>query len=138
MTRGIGVGGLQVFSTGTVSPSVVGTTYLALTDIARMKATKTNSEEGDIVTLPLHRPSGRTQGSIRISVNLCGATIQQMMYALGKSYHLILSGPSNETTVYRSLQVNRTKPSFSKYLTCSRLPVACSEELIGLNMSFRS
>jgi hypothetical protein len=71
-----------------VSPSVVGTTYLALTDIARMKATKTNSEEGDIVTLPLHRRSGRTQGSIRLSVNLAGATIQQMMYALGKSYHL--------------------------------------------------
>lgn len=96
MIRGIGVGGLQVCSTGTVSPSVVGTTYLSLTDIARMKATKTNSEEGDIVTMPLHRPSGRTQGSIRISVNLIGATIQQMMYALGKLYHLIFSLSSQQ------------------------------------------
>lgn len=73
---------VQVYSTGTVSPSVVGTSYLALADIARMKASKTNSDEGDIVTLPLHRRSGRTQGSIKISVNLTGATIQQIMYAL--------------------------------------------------------
>ncbi|XP_073389350.1 uncharacterized protein [Physcomitrium patens] len=75
---------VQVYSTGTVTPSLVGITHLALTDIARMKATKTNSEEGDIVFLPLHRPSGRTQGIISLCVNLMGATIQQMMYALDK------------------------------------------------------
>lgn len=74
-----------MYSTGTVTPSLVGITHLALTDIARMKATKTNSEEGDIVFLPLHRPSGRTQGIISLCVNLMGATIQQMMYALGKA-----------------------------------------------------
>lgn len=75
----------QVFSTGAVSPSIVGSTYLALSDIAQMKATKTNPDEHDIVTLPLLRRSGRTQGSIEVSINLTGATIQQMMYPLGQS-----------------------------------------------------
>lgn len=75
---------IQVYSAGTVSPRLVGSTHLALRDIARMKATKTNSEEGDIVALPLQRPSGRTQGIVSLCVNLTGATIQQMMYALDK------------------------------------------------------
>lgn len=103
-----------MYSTGTMRPSVVGTTYLAFRDIARMKTTKTYSEEGDVVTLPLLRRSGRTQGSIEVFVNLTGATIQQMMYALGKSLVFpLLSQHDTRTKVlteFLACSSNRVNP----------------------------
>ncbi len=64
--------GGQVFSEGRIKDNLVGTTYISLVEIARMNAMSPDPEEGNIVTLPLHRPSRRIQGYIRLWVNLSG------------------------------------------------------------------
>jgi hypothetical protein len=64
--------GGQVFSEGRIKDTLVGTTYISLVEIARMNAMSPDPEEGNIVTLPLHRPSRRIQGYIRLWVNLSG------------------------------------------------------------------
>ncbi|KAH9567121.1 hypothetical protein CY35_03G014500 [Sphagnum magellanicum] len=61
---------VQVFSEGRIKDTLVGTTYISLVEIARMNAMSPDPEEGNIVTLPLHRPSRRIQGYIRLWVNL--------------------------------------------------------------------
>jgi len=61
---------LQVFSHGRINDTLVGTTYVSLSEIARMSAMRVDPDEGNILTLPLHRPSGRIQGSISLWINL--------------------------------------------------------------------
>lgn len=65
----------QVMSQGKVRDTLIGTTYLPLAEIARMKALRVDPEECDIVSLPLHRPSGRPQGYIRLSIIVKGISI---------------------------------------------------------------
>lgn len=62
----------QVFSHGRINDTLVGTTYVSLSEIARMNAMRVDPDEGNILTLPLHRPSGRIQGSISLWINLSG------------------------------------------------------------------
>ena len=52
--------------------SLLGTAYLPLAVIARMKAMKENPEDHVLVKLQLTTPSGYVQGSINLSVSLIG------------------------------------------------------------------
>jgi hypothetical protein len=63
---------VQVFSHGRINDTLVGTTYVSLSEIARMNAMRVDPDEGNILTLPLHRPSGRIQGSISLWINVSG------------------------------------------------------------------
>lgn len=51
---------------------LLGTTYLPLTEIARIKAMKDDPEEYDTVQLQLTTPSGQVQGYINLSISLVG------------------------------------------------------------------
>lgn len=52
--------------------TLLGTAYLSLAEIARIKAVKENPEDPDIVQVQLATPSGRVQGSISLSISLIG------------------------------------------------------------------
>ena len=62
----------QVMSVGRKRDTVLGTTFLLMSEIATMKAMKADPEELDIVQLPLHTPDGHPQGYISLSIILIG------------------------------------------------------------------
>jgi len=61
-----------VMSVGRKRDTVLGTTFLLMSEIATMKAMKADPEEIDIVQLPLHTPDGHPQGYISLSIVLIG------------------------------------------------------------------
>lgn len=59
-------------SVGRKRDTVLGTTFLLMSEIATMKAMKADPEELDIVQLPLHTLDGHPQGYISLSIVLIG------------------------------------------------------------------
>jgi hypothetical protein len=101
----------QVFSHGRINDTLVGTTYVSLSEIARMSAMRVDPDEGNILTLPLHRPSGRIQGSISLWINLSGNESQN---ALHLSAYLVIQALEE---VDRVGLVTRTTHCLTPYLT---------------------
>ena len=62
----------QVMSVGRKRDTVLGATFLLMSEIATMKAMKADPEELDIVQLPLHTADGHPQGYISLSIVLIG------------------------------------------------------------------
>eukprot|EP00246_Nothoceros_aenigmaticus_P008672 TRINITY_DN2355_c0_g1_i2.p2 TRINITY_DN2355_c0_g1~~TRINITY_DN2355_c0_g1_i2.p2 ORF type:complete len:273 (+),score=29.32 TRINITY_DN2355_c0_g1_i2:141-959(+) len=67
---------LQVHSEDLFSDSVVGTAYFPLYEVVRMRQ-QGGDEQGNIVSLRLQRPSGKTKGVIRFSVRIVGGNFPQ-------------------------------------------------------------
>ncbi len=76
-----------------------------------MSAMRVDPDEGNILTLPLHRPSGRIQGSISLWINLSGNESQN---ALHLSAYLVIQALEE---VDRVGLVTRTTHCLTPYLT---------------------
>ncbi|KAJ7555964.1 hypothetical protein O6H91_05G063100 [Diphasiastrum complanatum] len=72
---------VQVFSHGPVWDTIVGSSWLQLSEIWRLRSLKESDEDPDIVTLQLQRPSGRLHGVVRVLICLKGVMFPPRMDA---------------------------------------------------------